>query len=108
MSAPDKYSIGHELVSAVSALNTETTYTGPQKTEDDEWVFISDAEPMARHSIEHINAVHDMLSDIRVKDLSTIRCVVEHLMRDSGGWDQFPFERWEEFDNAIRTIENKL
>ena len=63
---------------------------------------------MAKHSIEHINAVHDILQTIRVKDLSNIRCIVEHLMRDSGGWDQFPFERWEEFDNSIREIERKL
>jgi len=108
MSEPYKINIGSELVSATSSLNMQVTYKGPDVDKDGEVIYISNAEPMAAHSIEHISAAMDMLSDIRVKDLSNIRCIVEHLVRDSGGWDQFPFSRWEEFDNAIRVIEHKL
>jgi hypothetical protein len=107
MSEPLKHNAQSELVSAISALNTEVTYTGPDMI-DGEWVFIADAEPMAKHSIEHISAAMEMMNDIRSNDIRKIRVVVEHLMRDMGGWDKLPFERWDEFDNAIRTIENKL
>ena len=55
-------SINSELVSACSALNTEVTYQGPLKTADDEFIFISEAEPLAKHSIEHIYSAINIAS----------------------------------------------
>jgi hypothetical protein len=74
MSEPLKYNAQSELVGAISALNTQVTYTGPDMVED-EWVFISSAEPMAKHSIEHISAAMEMMTEIRSKDLRNIRVV---------------------------------
>lgn len=107
MSKPNRNNAQHELVSAQSALNTETTYTGPSM-KDDEFVFISHAEPMAKHSIEHMSAAMKIMDEVRVKDISNVRRVVELIVRDLGGWDKLPFNRWDEFDESLRVIERKL
>ena len=64
MSTPLNFSVVSELISACSALNTETTYKGESQNEDGDWVFISEAEPMAAHSIEHIYAAIQLLRDL--------------------------------------------
>jgi len=71
--------IGHnaiqELISAISALNTEVTYTGPR---DNEYglVYISDAEPLVNHSIEHIHSAITVLEEFK-QTLSAIRPLID-------------------------------
>ncbi len=98
MSPPLKFSILSELVSACSVLNTETTYKGESQNEDGDWVFISDAEPLAAHSIEHIYAAIDMLRDLR-RDLSHIP--IKLLQNPDAN-------AYELVDGLIRKIEEKL
>ncbi len=100
---PDGSRISSELISAMSALNTETTYDGGPRDEDGEWVFIADAEPLAAHSIEHMKSAFDIASkDIRAH-ISELRVFLHKLpcIKDD-------FENWEKMDGLIRKIENRL
>lgn len=96
--APDNLSISSELISAMSALNTEVTYAGPKKI-DGELVFISDAEPLAQHSMEHIRAAMSICEQGITRDISGIKSKL-CTMLDS---DDF-----EKIDNMLRKIEKKL
>ena len=97
---PLNHSISSELISAVSALNTDVTYKGPLR-DSNGLVFISDAEPLVKHSIEHIySAINIASKDIR-KDLSTLRSLVYPLLKED-------FNAWEKYDNILRRIEQKL
>ena len=93
-----KSNISHELVSALSALNTHVTYDGPHRTPDDDLVWIPDAEPLVLHSQEHIHAAIDMLSDLR-RDLSRIQSKV-YKIADK---DTFNY-----IDKMLRAIDQKL
>ena len=93
-----KSNVSHELISALSALNTEVTYDGPHRTPDDDFVWIPDAEPLVAHSQEHIHAAIDMLSDLR-RDLSRIQSEVYKIA------DEYSFNR---IDKMLRAIDQKL
>lgn len=68
---PINHSISSELISAISALNTEVTYQGPVHINGD-YVYISTAEPLVAHSIEHINAaLHTVLGSVH-KDINNL------------------------------------
>lgn len=68
---PINNSISSELISAISALNTKVTYQGPAHINGD-YVYISAAEPLVAHSIEHINAaLHTVLGSIH-KDIDNL------------------------------------
>jgi hypothetical protein len=72
---PMNNSISSELISAISALNTEVTYQGPTHINGD-YVYISAAEPLVGHSIEHINAaLHTVLNNIR-KDINRLHVLL--------------------------------
>ena len=96
-------SISSELMSAMSALNTEVTYTGPDKDKDGEWVFISAAEPLAAHSIEHIQSAYGIASDDIRDDISEIRKFTHNLEGIKGNIDN-----WEKLDTLLRNIERRL
>ena len=92
-------SITTELISATSALNTETTYSGPKVTVDNELVMLPDAEPLVLHSQEHIASAIEVAGSIN-KDLSAIQVLIYKL--------DTKLEVWEELDSLIRTIQHKL
>lgn len=98
MSTPTKTNASHELISAMSAQNTHVTYDGPHRTDDDDFVWIPDAEPMIAHSQEHIAAALDILVEVR-KSLSDIRSIV---YRDT---DDSTYQR---VDSILRQIDQKL
>ena len=107
MSKPLKHSVSSEVVSAVSALNTEITYQGGLRDKNKQLVFIAEAEPIVGHSVEHMFAAMEVSKSI-VSDLSELRQVVEHIVRKLGGWDKLPISRREAFNKSIRKIEMKL
>jgi len=104
---PNKHSITEELISAVSALNTELTYKGKHRKENGNVIYISEAEPLAAHSIEHIQAVFDITNDIN-EDLIELRDLINKMVVKLGGWDKLPSEDWDNFHKALQKIEKKL
>ena len=62
---PMNHNATSELVSATSALNTEVTYSGPHRTENDDFVWLPDAEPLVKHSQEHISSAINLLMEVR-------------------------------------------
>jgi len=95
---PMKNSISSELVSACSALNTEITCAPHLCKDDGSLVFISEAEPLAAHSIEHIHAAVDMLKDLQ-KDLNFIRSEI---------YKSNNINLFNKLDIKLRNIEQKL
>jgi len=95
MSQPLGYSISSELISAMSALNTEVTYSGP-KTNEEGVVFISDAESMVGHSMEHMRASMDISNKIR-EELIELKLQLSQ---------EFPSSR--KYQKMISEIEKKL
>ena len=97
---PMGLSISSELVSACSALNTEVTYQGPLKTAEDEFIFISEAEPMAKHAIEHIYSAIDIASKNIHESIWKLQTAIYKL--------NLPINQWEHLDHLLRDIEQKL
>lgn len=83
----------NELVSAMSALNTEVTYQGPHMN-GDEFVWLPDAEPLVKHSQEHISAAIDLLLEVR-KELGNLVKYVDG-------------DKFLDYLEALRKIEEKL
>ena len=98
MSASMKLNISHELISASSALNTHVTYDGPHRTDDDDFIWIPDVEPMIAHSQEHIHAAIDMLSDLR-RDLSRIQSEIYKITDES---------TYHRIDKMLHAMDQKL
>ena len=96
---PFGHSISHELVSATSALNTEVTYSGPHSTEDNDLVWLPDAEPLVKHSQEHIASAIDIATELR-KEFSKVRSLIYKLNPSS--------DEWHYIDKAIKSIERRL
>ena len=96
---PFGHSISHELVSATSALNTEVTYSGPHRTEDDDFVWLPDAEPLVLHSQEHIASAIDIATELR-RELDKVRTLIYKL--------EPSFNQWMSIDKALRAVENRL
>ena len=96
---PFGHSISHELVSAASALNTEVTYSGPHKTEYDDLVWLPDAEPLVKHSQEHIASALDISTELH-KEFSKVRSLIYKLNPS--------IDEWHYIDKAIRSIEERL
>lgn len=101
MSHPEGYSISSELISAMSALNTEVTYQGPLKTEDGEVIYISTAEPLAEHAMEHMSSAFKIATTGMISDFSELRRVIYKLTKAD-------YETWQRADNLLRSIESKL
>ena len=95
---PSGYSISSELISAISALNTEVTYQGPLRTGDEDIIFISDVEPLVSHAIEHIQSA---LQTRPLNELSTLRRLIYKLAKNNTA-------TWEKADKLLRSIESKL
>jgi hypothetical protein len=109
MSKPLGYNARQELISAMSSLNMEVSeYTGPTRKDNGDVIYLSEANPDAAHSMEHMDAATDILTSIRRDDIPRLRRVVNGIINDMGGWDILPFEKWEEFDDALREIEEKI
>ena len=97
---PFGHSIANELISAISALNTEVTYSGPHRTEgDDDLVWLPDAEPLVLHSQEHIASAIDITRSI-YKDISALEDVIYALNIDK--------QTSRSIQSILKTIERKL
>lgn len=68
---PLKHNVTQELISATSALRTEVTVK-PMINEDNSPMYISEAEPLVAHSIEHIQASIELIQDAK-KQLSILK-----------------------------------
>lgn len=82
-----------ELISATSALNTEVTYSGPHRTEEG-LVWIPNAEPLVKHSQEHISSAVNLLIEVR-KELDRLHKYIDK-------------DKHRDFSKALRSIQNKL
>ena len=94
-----KHSISHELISALSALNTHVTYDGPHRTPDDDLVWIPDAEPLVAHSQEHIRVAVGMLVELKI-EIDTIRTEIIYKIKDD--------KVYQRMDRLLRAIDRKL
>lgn len=92
-------SISSELLSACSALNTEVTYQGPTYVKG-ELVYISEAEPLAKHSIEHIQSAMQITTSQLPKSICKLQMELRKL--------DIPMEQWERLDQLIRDIEQQF
>ena len=82
-----------ELISAISALNTEVTAEPLLHNHNEDIMYISQAEPLVAHSIEHIQSAINVLHSIR-KDINSIQdCLFD-----------IPFDKFDMTDDEDKIV----
>ena len=89
-----------ELISAISALNTEVTAEPLLHNHNEDIMYISQAEPLVAHSIEHIQSAIGILASIK-KDINTIRNYIDNYQDDMINIE-------DKMETLLNSIEDKL